>query len=107
MIKIEIKIKDIDYSEIADRVIPIAIQKMSEKNDKSSKLAKILSGMKGMPSKIVRAALGVLPQQTKDELAVHFLSEYKEDIITYVNRMTEEKQIAIEVADVKIETCEE
>lgn len=103
MIKLEVLIKDVDYGDIADKVIPIVLQKLSEKEDKTSKLAKVLSGMKGMPNKIVKAALSVLPQQTKDELAVYFLSEYKEDIVSYVNRMAEDKQIAIEVEEVRIE----
>lgn len=103
MIKLEIKIRDVDYSDIADKVIPIVLQKLNEKDDKSNKLVKILAGMKGLPNKIVKAALAVLPQQTKDELAVHFLSEYKADIVTYMNRMAEEKQIAIEIEEVNIE----
>ncbi len=103
MIKLEIMIKDVDYGDIADKVIPVVLQKLSEKGDKTSKLAKVLAGMKGMPNKIVKAALSVLPQQTKDELAVYFLSEYKEDIISYVNRMAEDKQIAIEIEEVNIE----
>lgn len=103
MIKLEILIRDVDYGDIADKVIPVVLQKLSEKEDKTNKLVKVLSGMKGLPNKIVKAALAVLPQQTKDELAVYFLSEYKEDIVSYVNRMAEDKQIAIEVEEVKIE----
>jgi len=102
MIKVEIKIRDIDYGDIADKVIPIVLQKLNEK-DEPSKLVKILAGMKGMPNKIVKAALSVLPQQTKDELAVHFLSEYKADIVACINRMAEENQIAIEIEEVSIE----
>jgi len=103
MIKVEIKIRDVDYGDIADKVIPMVLQKLNDKDEKTSKLVKILAGMKGLPNKIVKAALSVLPQQTKDELAVHFLSEYKADIVTYINRMAEEKQIAIEIEEVSIE----
>jgi hypothetical protein len=107
MIKLEVMIKEVDYGEIADRVVPIVLQKLSEKGDKGGKLIKILSGMKGLPNKIIKAALSVLPKKTKDELAVHFLSEYKEDIISYVNKLAEEKQISIEIDQVNIETVEE
>ncbi len=106
MIKLEVMIKDVDYGDIADKVIPVVLQKLSEKGDKTSKLAKVLGGMKGLPNKIIKAALAVLPQQTKDELAVYFLSEYKEDIISYVNKLAEDKQISVEIDQVNIERVE-
>jgi hypothetical protein len=103
MIRIEILIKDVDYSSIADKVMPFVMQKLSEKGDKTSKLAKLISGMKDLPGKIVKAALSVLPQQTKEELAVYFLTEYKDEIVKNMMNLAKEQQVAIEIEDVKVE----
>lgn len=73
MFKLELIIKDVNYDEIADKVIPIVIEKYSKNGEKTNKIVKILAGMKGLPTKLAKAALAVLPQNTKDEIAVHFI----------------------------------
>lgn len=103
MFRVEFIIKDVNYDEIADKVIPIVIKKYSDKGDKSSKVARILAGMKGLPAKLAKAALAVLPQQTKDEMTVHFITEFKEDIISSINSVVKENGIAVKVEDMKIE----
>jgi hypothetical protein len=106
MIRIEIRIKDIDYGSISDRVLPVVIKKLNEKGDRSSKLAKLLLGMKDLPGKIVKAALSVLPQQTKEELTVYFLTEYKNDILNYINQLAVQNEVDIDLEDIIIDRKE-
>ncbi len=103
MIRIELKISNIDYEETAIKLLPVLLQKMKEKGDRSSKFAKVILGLKGMPNKIVKGALSVLPQSTKDDMAVYFMNAYKEDILEWFNNYTKEKQIDIKIQDAVFE----
>jgi Holliday junction resolvase len=51
----------------------------------------------------VKAALSVVPKQTKEEMAVYFLTEYKEDIVNYINRFAAEQQIAVQIQEADFE----
>lgn len=102
MIKLEIIIDNIEYGEIAEKVIPIVLQKLSEKEDRS-RLVKILSNVNGLSNKVAKVTLSLLSQDCKDDLAVYFLSDYKEEIVDYANQFIKANQIAIEVSEINIE----
>jgi hypothetical protein len=76
---------------------------MSGTEDKTGKLAQLLLGMEDVPNKMLDAALGVLPQDAKDDLLIRMLSIYKEDILKQINNLAKEQQIAAEVSDLKVE----
>lgn len=101
MIEIKILVKDVDYSNIVDKALPIALEQLSKKKE-SSILLDTLTKFKGFSGIMLKAALSVLPQELKDEIAVHYLSSYKNDIIGFTNKMAAEKGFKIEIENVEI-----
>jgi hypothetical protein len=103
MIKLEITLKEIDYNTLIGNILPKLLISMSGTEDKTGKLAQLLLGMEDVPNKMLDAALGVLPQDAKDDLLIRMLSIYKEDILKQINNLAKEQQIAAEVSDLKVE----
>lgn len=101
MIKIEVLLDEINYGEIADTLIPVIIDRLSERED-SGKLIQILNGLDKLPGSIAKTALNTLPESVKEEVAVYFLEKYKDKMIEFINAFAEENQIQAEVSGIKI-----
>ncbi len=101
MIHIEISLDRVNYGEVAEALIPIVIDKLSEKED-SGRLTQILNGLDKLPGSIAKSALNSLPESVKEEIAVYFLDKYKDNIIEFINAFAEENQIKAEVGDIRI-----
>lgn len=102
MVEIKIKISDIDYGDIAEKAIPIVIDKMLEKR-KGGKLEKALSKLKTLPAAFVKSSLRLLDQDTQDELAAFFLNENRETILGYINSFATDKGVKIKVESLEVE----
>lgn len=101
MIEINIKISEIDYGNLAEQILPIALEKLKE-YDGDNILIKSAGMMNTFPKGIASAVLSALPQKVKNELAVHFINKHKEDIVAAVNDFAEKKQIKISIEDVEV-----
>jgi len=101
MINIEILLDQIKYGEIADTLIPIVIDKLSERED-SGRLIQILNGLDKLPGSIAKTALNSLPESVKEEIAVYFLERYKNNIIEFINAFAEENKIEAKVGGIRI-----
>jgi len=100
MIEIKIKIKEVDYGAAADALLPILLDKLSTS---SSPIVKILLGkLKGMSGPAAKAALDMLPQETKDELAVTCLNHYRGEISKLLVSMAQQKGIKVQVENVEV-----
>lgn len=102
MIKLEVTLDIIDYNSIITTALPKMLMNMSLKNDKNGELAQLLLGMEEIPGRMLTAALDVLPQEAKDDLLVKILSIYKVDIVSFLNHIISEQQIATEVSVINI-----
>lgn len=103
MIKVEIKINDLDYEKVVGNMIPKVLQILLEKGEKASKLARILTGLGEIPNDMIKGALSVLPKQTKDDLVVNILTEYSQEIVSYINSLALNNNISAEIVDINIE----
>lgn len=101
MIELHIKIASIDYGELAQQVVPLAINKLSGSSHGDSKLAHVLQGLGNLPSGAVKVMLNAMPQEAKDTIALAFLQNYKDEITQQINRFAEDKGISIVVADIE------
>ncbi len=99
MLKFEISLNEIDYNSVITNLLPMILNNMSMKDDKSGELAKVLLDMNEIPNQMIIAALNVLPQEAKDELVVKISSLYKEEIIDSLNHLVGEQHITAVVSD--------
>ena len=102
MITIKIEVEHIDYSDVAERVFPILAEKLENRPD-STFLSAIIKKTKGLSGATLKAALSVLPQNTKDELAVLVLQQYKEQVVNQLNTFAEEQGVKIAISDIQVE----
>lgn len=100
MIEVKIKISEVDYGAAIDVLMPVLLDKLS---DSSSPIVKILVGkLKGMSGPATKAALDMLPQETKDELAAACLNHYSEEISKLMVSVAQQKGIKVQVEGVEV-----
>lgn len=100
MIEVKIKISEVDYGAAIDVLMPVLLDKLS---DSSSPIVKILVGkLKGMSGPAAKAALDMLPQETKDELAAACLNHYSEEISKLMVSVAQQKGIKVQVEGVEV-----
>ncbi|MGF7145795.1 hypothetical protein HNQ56_004239 [Anaerotaenia torta] len=73
MIKVRIKLTDVDYEQIAERFIPDALERASDSDNIAMKLAGRLLVKDGETSPLAKGMLGLFPKQTKDMAAYHLI----------------------------------
>lgn len=100
MIEVKIKISDVDYSAAVDVLMPVLLDKLSGTSNPIVSL--VLGKAKGLPANAAKAALDVLPQETKDELAAACLNHYSEEIAKLMASMVMQKGIKIQVDSVEV-----
>lgn len=103
MLKIEVKVDHIDYEKTVDNLLPMLVQKLSEKDEKTKRVADIISGLGELPRNMLQAALGVIPVDQRDDLIAQILSQYNKELIEILNSVVEKNQIEAEISDIKIE----
>jgi hypothetical protein len=101
MLKAVISINSVDYSAVAQTVIPIILEKKKAEAG-AGKLVTVLSKLKGLSGKTAAAALKVLPQSTKDDIAISVIQSYEEEILDKVNAFMQDKNLHISVSDIHI-----
>ncbi|MDE6589398.1 MAG: hypothetical protein K2K53_03425 [Oscillospiraceae bacterium] len=100
MIEVKIKISEVDYGAAIDVLMPVLLDKLSSS---SSPIVKILLGkLKGLSGPAAKAALDMLPQETKDELAAACLNHYSEEISKLMVNVAQQKGINVQVENVEV-----
>ena len=106
MIKISFYLTDIEYGEIAEKFLPMVIERLSDRED-SGRLIQILSGIGELPGAMAKTALHALPDAVKEELTVYFLEKYQEKLTEKMNGFMEENQIRVHMEQMEIERIRE
>lgn len=101
MIEIKISISDVNYETAAEKAIPIALDKLSQRED-TSFLITALSRFKGVTGKAAMAALSVLPQNVKDEIATTMIQSKKDSIIDFINKLAHEQGMILTVSELSV-----
>lgn len=101
LLKIEIKVDDIDYEKTAENLLPQILLKLSEKEDQSGKLGRFLLQLSGLPNQVLKAAISAIPSEQRDSLVTAFLSEYKEELKAAFNDVIIQNNIQANISEIK------
>lgn len=102
MLKIEVTIDNIDYEKTILNLTPSMLLKWSEQDNKSGNLAKLFLQTKDLPSNVLKAAIGAIPLEQRDELLAAILMEYKEELTESLNMMVTNNNIKAEINEISI-----
>lgn len=102
MLKIEVAIKDIDYEQTIVNLTPVILQKMAEQDSKASKIAQLLLSREELPVNILKAAVGAIPKEQRDELISEIFMEYKEEITESLNMVITNNNIKAELFNINM-----
>lgn len=104
MLKIEVTIDAIDYEETIVNLAPMLLQKMTEQEGNTSKLAQLLIKTKDLPCDVLKAAIGAIPKEQRDELLANILTIYKQELSESLNEAITKNNIKAEIKDFNIGT---
>lgn len=102
MLKVEVTIDAIDYEETMENLVPMILQKMSETENNTRKLAELLLSLNELPINMLKAAIGVVPRYQRDELLTKFLSLYTQEITEVLNSTLSKNNIKAEIEQINI-----
>lgn len=100
MLEINLKVENIDYNSLVDKLLPLIAENY---RDDGSVLGMVLNKTKGMQSSMAKAALSVMPQEKKDELAASLLMKYRSEIIDLLARTARENGVSMDIRDLSID----
>ena len=103
MIEMKIKISDTDYGTAIETFLPEIIEKLSEKEE-AGFIAKMIGKNNALPAAVIKAALSVMPQSVKDEIAVACLDKFKEDITKLILDLAKDKGLYFRLESIQIST---
>lgn len=100
--EVKIKVSEVNYGAAVDVLMPVLLEKLSASSNPIMKI--MLGKLKGLSGPAAKAALDMLPQETKDELAAACLNHYSEEIAKLVVNLAEKKGIDVQVDSVEVVT---
>lgn len=98
--KLTLNINRINYESVIEQAIPLLKEKA--KNDNSI-LFKTLSGILSMPGDIPKKMMNALPQETKDDIVVYLINNYREKLIGWIQGTLVNKGLDLNIEDIEIE----
>ena len=96
--EIRVKIKDINYSELIEKFLPLVKERL--RNEEGA-AAKALYAIACLPTGMMRAAIDRLPQDTKDEFVVYLLNKNHDKILDKASEFIASQGVSMTVEDVK------
>ena len=98
--EIKINIEDIDYEALADLMMPMLIEHMS--NDRDDVVSRLMLLSQGFTEATVKKILARMSQQKKDELLIKLISKNKPKIKEFLMKAAAEQGISLSVTDVEV-----
>lgn len=99
MIEMKIKISKVDYGKAVDRLMPVLMEKVEVSGNPIA--SAVLGRAKGLPAGAAKAALDILPQKAKDELAVACLNHYSDELSKLMVELARQKDISVSVEGIE------
>lgn len=100
MIEMKLKIRDVDYAAAIDTLMPVLLEKLSASSNPFPAL--LLQKANGLPAAAAKAALDVLPQGIRDELAAACLNRYSTEVSQAIEHVATQKDIRLTVDSIEI-----
>lgn len=101
MIELNLLIDDIDYEALAERFMPLILEKADPSD--MEPWARLLLLSSGINAGTISKILSRLPKEKKDELAVHYINKNRDKIIELLTDMAGAKGLKADIKDVSAE----
>lgn len=98
--KITLELSGIDYGALAEKFLPAVRNKLAEKEGTG---AAILAKFTEMPPSAAAAMINMLPQETKDDIAVILVNKNKEKIVEKITGYAEKNGLYFRIDDFNVE----
>ena len=98
MIEVRLVLDEIDYDLLAERLLPLAADKMEEKGGVLGLLGRNRDGL----GSVARHLLKTMSQDKRDELLLQLLSEKKQTILAKANQKAAEEKLGVKVLDASV-----
>lgn len=95
--KISFEVNEIDYGALAELFLPMLREKLEDKDSMG-----ILSKIAGMPPSLAAKMVNILPQDTKDDLAVMLVNKNKEKIMNAILEYAESKGLSFQINEFEV-----
>lgn len=105
MIEIKIEIDDFNYESAAEEFLPIITENIAN-HEEAGFVIKMLGKNSSLSAKAAKAALSILPQNTKDEIAVAIIKKYQDEIKRNLMDFATKKGISFQINDLQISSKE-
>ena len=99
--EIRLKLDNIDYGELAVKMLPLVGDKLKESDNT---VAKLLSGVAKMPPSIIKTTVNALPQETKDEVVALLINKNKNKIKRLFMDFANTKGIDFDILDIEVDS---
>lgn len=98
--KITLELSDIDYGKLVEQFLPMVKDTLSEADGIGMA---ILSKIAAMPPSFAKKMVDILPQDTKDDIAVLLLNKNKEKIVSAALDYAEKNNLSFKIDQVTVE----
>jgi hypothetical protein len=102
VIKLEVVLEEIDYNTVLRQLVMKLLNNLSQKPDKTGRLAQVLLSLGDAPGEMITAAFALLSQEQKDRLLVELFANYQEEVIESLNHGLEQQGISAKLAKLKV-----
>lgn len=102
MIELKVSLDSIDYSGIAELVMPLVKDKLADNGN--ILVRSIFENVNpDSMSRVLSSALNLLPQEQKDEITVSLFEKYKDKIVKILEQAACDKGVDLKVKELSIE----
>lgn len=95
-VKLIIKLDEINYGDVAVKVVPLTAQM---RKDNSGAVGKLLDAIGNLPENLIREIFESIPVAQKNEIIAAFAMEYKERILSKLNALSIQHKLGLKLAD--------
>lgn len=106
MLEMTVLISEVDYSTISERVIPMLLEKTRD-GDENNRIGALLARFAKLPEKAAAAALSVLPQSAKDDIAMYLIRTYDQKVLCAIENFFRSNRIPLCINSIAVERTED
>lgn len=97
--KLTVKVSEINYSDVAVRLLPMLHQATEGRETTKNKL---IAAVSQLPEAALRAVFDAIPEETKRDLLASGVAEYQEKLLNALNHLLEANRIGLHLAELMV-----
>lgn len=101
MLELRVLVDDIDYSSLAEYLIPAVAEKL-RREEKGGILGSVLAGNPDMAASMAQKLLDAMSQEQKDQLVLQLLGKNREKLLDKGNELLRRRGIGAQLCDVSV-----